>query len=49
MAQTGSYLPAIWFAILGFILLLYTMLDGFDLGVGIVSLLVKDEQIAGNS
>ncbi len=47
MAQTGSYLPAIWFAILGFILLLYTMLDGFDLGVGIVSLLVKDEQIRG--
>ena len=40
-------LPAVWFAILGFILLLYTMLDGFDLGVGIVSLLVKDDRERG--
>jgi cytochrome d ubiquinol oxidase subunit II len=45
--QAGAFLPAIWFAILGFILLLYTMLDGFDLGVGIISLLVKDEQSRG--
>jgi len=45
--QTHSLLPAVWFAILGFILLLYTMLDGFDLGVGIVSLLVKDEETRG--
>ena len=44
MQQT---LPAVWFAILGFILLLYTMLDGFDLGVGIVSLFVKDDETRG--
>ena len=44
MEQT---LPAVWFAILGFILLLYTMLDGFDLGVGIVSLFVKDDETRG--
>jgi cytochrome d ubiquinol oxidase subunit II len=47
MAQAGSYLSSVWFVILGFILLLYTMLDGFDLGVGIVSLLVKDEETRG--
>ncbi|HVP18636.1 MAG TPA: cytochrome d ubiquinol oxidase subunit II [Spirochaetia bacterium] len=40
-------LPAVWFAILGFMLLLYTMLDGFDLGVGIVSLFVKDDGTRG--
>jgi cytochrome bd ubiquinol oxidase subunit II len=45
--QANTLLPAVWFAILGFILLLYTMLDGFDLGVGIISLLVKDEQTRG--
>ncbi|HTP57766.1 MAG TPA: cytochrome d ubiquinol oxidase subunit II [Spirochaetia bacterium] len=45
--QAGAFLPAVWFAILGFILLLYTLLDGFDLGVGIISLLVKDEQARG--
>ncbi len=47
MAQAQSMLPAVWFMILGFILLLYTMLDGFDLGVGIVSLLVKDDKTRG--
>jgi cytochrome bd ubiquinol oxidase subunit II len=47
MSEAHSLLPAVWFAILGFILLLYTMLDGFDLGVGIVSLLVKDDGTRG--
>ncbi len=47
MEQAHSVLPAVWFAILGFILLLYTMLDGFDLGVGIISLFVKEEERRG--
>jgi cytochrome d ubiquinol oxidase subunit II len=47
MEQAHSVLPAVWFAIVGFILLLYTMLDGFDLGVGIISLLVGDEEKRG--
>jgi cytochrome d ubiquinol oxidase subunit II len=47
MIQAYSLLPAIWFGVLGFILLLYTMLDGFDLGVGIISLLVRDDQTVG--
>ncbi len=42
-----SLLPAVWFAILGFILVLYTMLDGFDLGVGVVSLFIRDEDSRG--
>lgn len=33
-----SNLAIIWFYLLGFILALYVMLDGFDLGVGIISL-----------
>ncbi len=37
----------ILFGILGFILLLYAVLDGFDLGVGIVSLAVRDEHSRG--
>ncbi len=47
MNAASPLLPAVWFAILGFILLLYTMLDGFDLGVGIVSLLTKDDRTRG--
>lgn len=47
MNAASPLLPAVWFAILGFILLLYTMLDGFDLGVGIVSLLVRDDPTRG--
>jgi cytochrome d ubiquinol oxidase subunit II len=42
-----AFLPAIWFAILGFILVLYTMLDGFDLGVGIISIFIRDERSRG--
>jgi len=33
-----SDLSTVWFYLLGFILALYVMLDGFDLGVGIISL-----------
>jgi cytochrome d ubiquinol oxidase subunit II len=36
-------LPDVWFALLGFILFLAVVLDGFDLGVGIISLLARDE------
>lgn len=42
-----NYLPLIWFALLGFILLLYTMLDGFDLGVGVLTLLIRTEEERG--
>ena len=34
----------IWFAILGLFLIFYVVLDGFDLGIGIISLLAKTEE-----
>jgi len=37
-------LPDIWFALIGFILFLAVVSDGFDLGVGILSLLTRDER-----
>jgi cytochrome d ubiquinol oxidase subunit II len=36
-------LPDIWFAIIGFVLFLAVVSDGFDLGIGILSLFTKDE------
>ncbi|QBE69331.1 Cytochrome d ubiquinol oxidase subunit II [Synechococcus sp. WH 8101] len=38
------FMPAVWFVILALFLLLYVILDGFDLGVGILSLTSSDEQ-----
>ena len=37
-------LPDLWFALIGFILFLAVVLDGFDLGVGILSLLTREER-----
>ena len=37
-------LAEIWFAILGLFLILYVVLDGFDLGIGIISLVARSEQ-----
>jgi cytochrome d ubiquinol oxidase subunit II len=36
-------LPTLWFAIIGFVLFLAVVLDGFDLGIGILSLFTQDE------
>ncbi len=41
------FLPQVWFAILGLFLFLYVMLDGFDLGVGILSLTASTEERRG--
>jgi cytochrome d ubiquinol oxidase subunit II len=38
-----EFLPQVWFFILGLFLFLYVLLDGFDLGVGILSLTAKTE------
>jgi cytochrome d ubiquinol oxidase subunit II len=38
-----TLLPDIWFGLIGFILFLALALDGFDLGIGIISLVVRDE------
>ncbi len=38
------YLPVIWAALIGTAVALYVILDGFDLGVGILFPFAKDEQ-----
>ena len=46
--ETLNYLlPQIWFGILALFLFLYVMLDGFDLGVGILSLTSSSEERRG--
>lgn len=40
-------LPQVWFGILALFLFLYVMLDGFDLGVGILSLTASSEERRG--
>jgi cytochrome d ubiquinol oxidase subunit II len=37
-------LPLVWFAVIGLILLLYVVLDGFDLGAGILSLFANRDE-----
>jgi len=39
-----QFLPQVWFFILGLFLFLYVLLDGFDLGVGILSLTASSEE-----
>jgi cytochrome bd ubiquinol oxidase subunit II len=39
----AALLPDIWFALLSLILLIYVVLDGYDLGVGLLSLLTRDQ------
>jgi cytochrome bd ubiquinol oxidase subunit II len=44
MNALQHFLPQVWFVILGLFLLLYVILDGFDLGVGILSLTSSSEE-----
>ncbi len=44
MEALQHFLPQVWFAILGLFLFLYITLDGFDLGVGILSLTSSSEE-----
>jgi cytochrome d ubiquinol oxidase subunit II len=39
-----EFLPQVWFFILGLFLFFYVLLDGFDLGVGILSLTASNEE-----
>jgi cytochrome d ubiquinol oxidase subunit II len=38
-----TFLAEIWYLLLGFILILYVITDGFDLGIGLLVLLERDE------
>lgn len=47
MEALDYFLPQVWFAILALFLFLYVMLDGFDLGVGILSITASNEERRG--
>ncbi|NEQ34109.1 MAG: cytochrome d ubiquinol oxidase subunit II [Leptolyngbya sp. SIO4C5] len=47
MNTLSYFLPQVWFGILALFLFLYVMLDGFDLGVGILSLTSSSEERRG--
>jgi cytochrome d ubiquinol oxidase subunit II len=47
METLEYFLPQVWFVILALFLFLYVMLDGFDLGVGILSLTSSNEERRG--
>ena len=47
MESIERFLPQVWFVILALFLFLYVMLDGFDLGVGILSLTASNEERRG--
>ncbi|MBD2359900.1 cytochrome d ubiquinol oxidase subunit II [Anabaena minutissima FACHB-250] len=47
METLEYFLPQVWFVILALFLFLYVMLDGFDLGVGILSLTSSDDERRG--
>jgi cytochrome bd ubiquinol oxidase subunit II len=42
--DSATVLPVVWFAIIGFAVLMYVLMDGFVLGIGILSLFAEDEQ-----
>ena len=41
--DSATVLPVVWFAIIGFAVLMYVLMDGFVLGIGILSLFAEDE------
>ncbi len=47
MDSLEYFLPQVWFTILALFLFLYVMLDGFDLGVGILSITASSEERRG--
>jgi len=47
METLAYFLPQVWFVILALFLFLYVTLDGFDLGVGILSLTASNEERRG--
>lgn len=47
MSELQLFLGNIWFFLIGLMLVLYVVLDGFDLGVGVLSLFAGDEDHRG--
>jgi cytochrome d ubiquinol oxidase subunit II len=46
MEAIQAHLPGIWFWIIGFVLLIYIILDGFDLGLGMLCLFFREKRRA---
>src|SRR5882757_419331 len=42
--DVGSVLPVVWFGIIGFAILMYVLMDGFVLGIGILAPFSQDER-----
>jgi cytochrome bd ubiquinol oxidase subunit II len=42
--DTATVLPVVWFAIIGFGIFMYVLMDGFVLGIGILAPFAEDEQ-----
>ena len=42
----GIDLPVIWAVIIGFALMMYVLMDGFDLGIGILFPFIRDRSEA---
>ena len=40
----GIDLPLVWMLIIGFSVMMYVIMDGFDLGIGILFLFIKDRE-----
>lgn len=44
MMDTHTVLPVVWFGIIGFGILMYVLMDGFVLGIGILAPFAEDDQ-----
>ena len=47
MEWLEAHVAQIWFLIIGFFVLYYAIADGLDLGVGVIALFTRDEQVRG--
>jgi len=48
MTDTSSVLPVIWFGVVGFAVMMYVLLDGFVLGIGVLAPFAEDEKQLDN-
>jgi cytochrome d ubiquinol oxidase subunit II len=44
LASPDSLLPVIWFGVIGFAVMMYVLLDGFVLGIGVLAPFAEDEK-----
>jgi cytochrome bd ubiquinol oxidase subunit II len=44
MMDVSTWLPVVWFGIIGFGVLMYVLMDGFVLGIGVLALFAEDDR-----